>query len=355
MGVRVKLLSIFTLLIFPMLFGWCVSSLLNSKNTIIGKYILGNFSIFALIQIIAIPIIFLNNSFAFFKKIFTIVICVITLVGIVFIFIRKQRIVLKKIKLSEIVIILVTFSFCFLFIKNASLYQYIDDDDSRFVVNAVDIVETDRLFLTNPCTGEELIDFSLGDSYKDICSPWAIYFALVSASLNCSVSIVVHTILPMFLSILAMAVWYEFSKCLFKDNIVLNCSFLIIMLIFNMFGYSFDKTELSKYQTTVSKFMLRPWQGKSLVAYAGIPTIYMYMFKYYDDSNIQNIFSIFIVNLGLCLLSGNGIVIGAIVIGVFSLIYSIIKRNPIILFRLLPLATPNAMYYLIGQIIRTLK
>ena len=34
--------------------------------------------------------------------------------------------------------------------------QHTDYDDSRFVVNAVDMIRTDRMFLTNPSTGREL-------------------------------------------------------------------------------------------------------------------------------------------------------------------------------------------------------
>ena len=51
--------------------------------------------------------------------------------------------------------------------------------------------------------------------------------------------------------------------------------------------------------------------------------------------------------MGMCLLSGMGIVIGAIIIGCFALGYSICKKDLKTLIYILPLAIPNAMYFIL--------
>lgn len=70
--------------------------------------------------------------------------------------------------------------------------QLTNADDSRFVVNAVDTVRTNRMLLTDVNTGQE-IAYWTGDLYKDVISPWAVFAAYLSKITGISAASMMHT------------------------------------------------------------------------------------------------------------------------------------------------------------------
>ena len=72
--------------------------------------------------------------------------------------------------------------------------------------------------------------------------------------------------------------------------------------------------------------------------------MYMSMFDYFKKNSIYNALTILIVNLAMCFMSANGIVIGAVMIGCFAVVYSILQRKWYTLLLLL-FTYPNVVLY----------
>jgi len=197
--------------------------------------------------------------------------------------------------------------------KSIITLQHTDFDDSRFVALAGDILETGRLYRTDPATGNILMSFT-GEIVKDITSVWALNAALMSYFTGIKPVIVFHSIYPVYISALITCVYYRLGKVFFKESTLYAAVFTFAVWVVNIFGY--------KSVYTAETFLtVRLWQGKAVVAGFGVPLVfYLFTQLYKKYSNLMSIFLAFCVSLGMCLMSGNGIVIAPVTIGVLTVI-----------------------------------
>lgn len=111
--------------------------------------------------------------------------------------------------------------------------QLTNDDDSRFVVNAVDIVRSNRLLLTDVNTGGALVTW-IGDLYKDVVSPWPVFCAYISKMTGVHVATMMHTILPPVLIFIACCVYWLLAEEFLKENRFINL-YLCVLYCYLMF------------------------------------------------------------------------------------------------------------------------
>lgn len=348
--------SIFALGIVPILVGHSFCTILNKDKKLSYYFIYGVAVIFAFLEFVSVPSILIRKSFTFVYKglLLFIVLCVIA--GIAFRIYKKDFDFeipdfrdLDYIKIAFVAFVII---FCLFFLKQTILHQNVNDDDSRFVVNSVDILETNKMFLTNPATGERIDDFTLGDSYKDVIAPWALYVSALSKFTKIRVVTMAHSIMTTQLYVLCMVVWWVFAgKVLKKEDVILQGSFLILILLMAMHGN--DRGD-GLVNTVFMKFLYRLWQGKALLASAGIPMMYISLFDYYKKNKWQNIAAVFITNLAICFMSSNGVVIGSVMIACFCFAYTVSDLN-LWHLRLLPLVLPNALLYFISNHVKGIE
>ena len=341
-------LSVVISLLIPYFIGVSICYLLKLEKYHSRFFMVGSATVFALIQLFAVPSIFLQVSFSALYYIVVLCCAVLAVFGAIILFI-KRPFSFKGKKALNTVLTLIAIVFCLWFLNKSVHYQHIDEDDSRFVVNAVDMLEKNTMFLSDPSTGERLDFFTLHDSFKDAVSPWAVYLATVSRFTGISVVSMAHTIMPISLMLLAMCTWWSFIGVFTKNDSMYQSMFLILMLLFAL------NVNWGSGETVLIKFMVRLWQGKAVVASSGIPMMYLALFDFYEKSDAGTLFEILIFNLAICLMSANGIVIGAVMIGVFSLAYAVIKKKYSIMIKLLPMAIPNGLYYVISTIIKSFR
>jgi len=224
--------------------------------------------------------------------------------------------------------------------------QHVDADDSRFVVNAMDMLRTDKLFLTNPATGKEVETF-VREVNKDVVSPWSVLPAAIAFWIGTKPSVVFHNVLPVLLIILASFAYYQIGNRFFRTDTGLKCFFVFLVWVVNIFGY------YSIYSSETF-ILTRGWQGKSVVASFGIPMMLYFLLCIYDQPNRRSAYvGAFAMDLALCFMSGMGIVIGAIMLGCYGLAYTIAKKRISVGVRLLLMCIPNAAYYLIYILLRS--
>ncbi len=311
----------FLLLIVPLFTGVAICKLLTIKKGLVSSYLVGTFTEWAVFQIVSVPLVFLKQNFKLVVIIVSFIIGCLCLYGFYTLITEKKVKKKRKIQYSD--------WFAFFLMIGAYLYiaisfftlQHTDADDARFVVNAVDIVRTNRMFLTNPSTGAEISRF-WGDMHTDAVSPWAVYIAYLSKLTKVPVAIIAHTILPQVFLVCMVCVYWLLADNYFPENRFAVNSVVFLALLVNIFG-------VGKGEWNAEAFaMVRIWQGKATLAAVGVPTLFLGCAWIYKNSEgWKKYIFLYFVSFAVCLMSGMGIIIGGIFIGLFGLIYGIMKKK----------------------------
>lgn len=198
--------------------------------------------------------------------------------------------------------------------------QHSNGDDSRLVVEAVDIENTNRLFLTDYGTGQALTDFA-GTLRHDLFSSWTAYIAYIARMTATPVAIIAHSVLPqVFILCLICAYWVVaerfFGKSRFEKHAMVFLALLVCV-------YSGRSTMIAE-----GFFIRRPWQGKAMVAGIMIPSMYLALTNICDHLKEWRAYLlVYMVMLAVCFMSAMGIILGSILCGAFGLAYGIQYRS----------------------------
>lgn len=330
------LLAVLVLLVVPVFVGNEICGVLEQEITIAKSFLMGTVSMWGICQIVAVPLILLKQSF-FAVVIILVIICTVLIADGVY-HKRFFRFAFKANTVWEKLAMIMMFSAMGVLVAGAVFLQHTDADDSRFVVNAVDIVRTNKMFLTNPATGEPLSMWE-GELIKDVTSPWAVFIAYCAKLTGIHPAIMAHTILPPVLYILAGCVFWLLSDEFFEE-VIYRCVFVCFAILLNIYGYC-------SIYSAETFFMVRIWQGKAVVAGIGIPLlILMFLWIYRQNMPERSIIILlFLTEIAVCLLSGMGVVIGAIMTGCYGFVYGIIKKDWKQMIAMWCCAIPNAVYY----------
>ena len=311
---------IFLLVLVPLVLGVFVARLFKFETiTLTNCFCIGTFFQWGLFQLVSVPFILLRSSFTALVW----AISILYLVLAAFTFLMKDKIrpswnikfngVLEKILFACLIVV---FLLALYFLV---VYQHIDDDDSRFVVNIVDTIRTNSMLLTNPATGEAIPVWE-GELLRDVASPWAIFQAYVSYLSGIHGTIFAHSVQPVALFLLLFAVQWEISKVFVGEKLIDRCLFCLFIWVLLWFG--------NYNGWTAEAFTLyRIWQGKAVVAGIGIPYMIGLLISYYQEEKKQLLFALLICNFAMCLLTNMGILFGCFLVGVFGLVYGIAKRK----------------------------
>lgn len=304
-------------IIIPIILGMIPTHFIKSEtNNIIYSLVIGYFILFAILQIISIPMIFAFLTLDTLMYTICAVIgglCIISII-INFKYIKeylKNNIEnVKKLPLSTIVAIVLIGIQAFALFR----YAHIDDDDAFYVATATAAVETNTLYRYTALEGYE--ELNLPTRY--VLSPFPMYTALMSRLTSIHPAILAHTIFPMVFIPLAYCVYTLIANKLFKkDKNSINL-FLIILSIISIWGnYSI--------RSNFSFLLMRIWQGKSILANIMLPSIILMFYNCIseDKNNIWNWIVLIITMTACCLFSEMGLAFAPMILGVISLVLAI--------------------------------
>lgn len=319
------------LIAVPLLTGGFILKRCRAGQNPVLVYLVGMFYEWAVFEVIAVPCIKLKTSLT----LVTVIWCVVmgsTCLAELFCLIRRREYLIYKPEwfdfmevckkstwlcrgLFVLMIFLVGFQMYMYF-----FYQHIDTDDARFIANAVAAWDSDTMLLTHPNTGE-ILDEPIGELKKDAVSPWMIYIAMLARLVFIHPTILAHTVLPVFLVGMGYGAYWLVGNAMLKKDLAKTSLFVILVCIFNMFGYT------SLYNAATF-FLTRIWQGKSVVAGVMIPFIFALMLLMEGDyANKRWNAVALIVTSASCLLSGMGLIFSALMIGCFVFVYALQKRS----------------------------
>jgi hypothetical protein len=321
------LLWILMLLVLPTCAGYAACRFLRLPRSIPTCYLGGTFVQWALIQCFSVPMTLLKLGFVPLTWAISVSMGLLAMFGInLFMRDRRSRAnrpLKDRIKgwKPEAIFALSALVVAYLYLAwNCARYAHIDLDDARFVVSAVDIESTARLFLTDFGTGMPVADFA-GTLRHDLFSPWAVYIAYVGRMTMTSPTVIAHSVLPQALMLAALSAWLliaqrQFDGRRFEKYGVPFIAILLIMYCGNR-GY-----------TAESFFLRRLWQGKAVVASIGIPTMYLVLTRCgHKPEGWRPCLPIYIVALAMCLMSAMGFIICCMLCGAFGLAYGIQGRK----------------------------
>ena len=344
--------AVLFMLILPTLGGIPICALIKKRYTLSSAYMLGLLSELAFCQLIFVPLVLIRLSFVACANVLLIFIITMALLGayLYWIYIKYGRKVQPPKEpagwdIADIVLFVGMIALIVFILYNTIVLQHTDDDDSRFVVNAVDMMRTNKLFLTDPATGARL-SYWKGELAKDVTSPWAIYPACIARWTGVRPVAAFHSLIPVQVVILASYVYYALAERLFPGERMSKSMFVIFVWMINLYGfYSLYCGE--------TFLMTRGWQGKSIVAGVGIPALIMLFLDIYQDQTQRSSYVLLILlNLAMCLLSGMGIIIGGIMVASFTIVYALEKKSTEIVVWGMLICLPNILYYAIYTIVK---
>jgi len=140
-----------------------------------------------------------------------------------------------------------------------------------------------------------------------------------------------------------MCAFWVISKELFKNDITNRCIFMCFVVLLNVYGY------YSIY--SAETFMLtRIWQGKATVASVAVPTMLLLCMWLYENEKSYGYYIILaLMDIGMCLMSGMGVIIGALILASFGLVYGFVKRKLWITLLMWMMCIPNAVYFVVNE------
>ena len=341
----------------PIFMGYAFNVLLQGKKNndfIISKnYIIGYLLIWSTIEVVSIPVTLLKVSYII-VIILTLAICVIFVgVGLCS-FIKytvDNRLEIKKsflslVKKKENIIGSIVFlgSFvCFLYMLETT--YFFDEDDSRFVVNAIDIVRTNRILATDPTTGLPLSN-NYDDFHKDLIGQWASFLAFPSKIFGLNVTIFAHIIYPVIASLLLLSVLWQLFD-LFDPNNRQNYLNKCLMETVAIALYSFGYYSLRAPETFT---IIRVWQGKATLASIGILILIMIsMIIYYEESYKYGFTLLFLAVISTCLMTSMGVIISGCLVAVYGAYISFIKKDIRCLLLFITCCIPLLVLFLLSK------
>ncbi|WP_026509482.1 MULTISPECIES: DUF6077 domain-containing protein [unclassified Butyrivibrio] len=228
-----------------------------------------------------------------------------------------------------------------------------DGDDSYYVVESLLAQQTDVMNTILPYTGS-----STSLDIRHAMAVFPLWIAFIARMSGIHATIVSHTIMPFLIIPLVYLIYLEIGRILFGARQDMIPVYMLFISLFAMFGNT-------SIYTPETFFMMRTWQGKAMVANFVIPFIFWLFLWLFDDcrkpgflwkeetkGGIRSIRNsawilLFLLNMAAGIMSSMGIVFGAGLIGLLSLLLLIYTRDLKVIIKAALSVIPTGVYLLI--------
>lgn len=222
-------------------------------------------------------------------------------------------------------------------------YEHSDDDDARFIAEAVSAVVHDSMYQDSPIEADFMY-WDVGEVRKDLTSPWAMFLAMQSNICGLAPAVLAHSYLPFFLILLCYGLYALIGSELFGGDREKTALFLIFLSVIHLFGYT-------STHTLASMLLLRIWQGKAVCASFLLPLLFYLFCRILKGKGTAETALLYVTAAGGCMLSGIGIVTSPIVVMIYGIVDFCRHRKWKRLLAVWGAALPCAVflgYYLFG-------
>ena len=282
--------------------------------------ICGYVLLFAVFELLALPLIFTRQSFAVLKYSYEILVCVLALAGVIFAWKnkknradgaeRKKSLSRKKIPAAMwLAFLLVAIQ------MGAYVFGMATDlDDAFYVATATTTLETNGMFTYDAYTG--MLASYLPARY--VFAPFPILLAFYSDMVHMHAAVVAHTVEPVFFLLISYLVYWKIGRKLFdKDDRKVGL-FLLFLVLIQMFSY------YSVY-TQGTFLSIRIWQGKACLASVFLPLLlYLGIGIILEKEQEYSWLLLLLADISCCLLSSMGIILACMML-VILLIMGLVR------------------------------
>lgn len=346
------------LLVIPFCIGLLPVYLLPEKDRTPGMIFLsGYFVMFALFELVGIPIVILvtYNSFSLLSNLFMALSIVFALAGAgLTLFSRKKGYKLslwkkedfRKTGLEEkicflIFFLLLAFQMYMLFTRAS-----FDGDDAYYGVQGVIAQQLDSLYRINPYTGR-----SAPLDVRHALALIPVYEAFIGRMSGIHATIIAHSVIPLVFLPLTYLVYFQIGRRLLHNKKDMLPMFMIVMALLQMFG------NVSIY-TNETFLLTRTWQGKSLTGNFVLPAVFLIFLSLFDEESERAVskragFWILLacINLAAGVSSSLAVLLSALLTAGLAVLFAVYKRRFGILIKAGLTCIPSAVYVLIYLII----
>ena len=340
---------LFILLIVPEILGLLITRFMKEKNIFLN-FLIGYVIEFSVLQLLAIPMIFLKMKYRTLLYSYSSIIGLIFLISVI---INAKNIkneiigFVKNLKFSKIfnksntlvyaVILLIGIQIAF-----SILFTHNDKDDAFYIGTAVTSIYENNMYIVGPENG-----FWYGNvPSRYILAPFPMYVAIVSSITNTSPVIVSHTVLQPIFIFLTYVVYILIAQRIFKNNKTDVNLFLIFLNLIFLFGNISTRTNFTL-------MFFRIWQGKAILASILIPALW-FAFSYCidEDNKFINWFLIFLIILSSCLVTEMGIVLAPFSLMLLSIVFALKNKKISYIFKSMVCIIPCIVYLIIYFVIK---
>lgn len=328
----------------PSLLGVVMLRRWEKEYDLLDMVLCGYILIWAVMQLIAVPMIYLRQSFQAFCGL-TVVLLILFLGIAIW---RDRKNVFKRYCFAVKQLVkgdFPTILFRLLVLAQAiyvSCCYLVNDDDAFYVASAQTSLDTDTMYVFDPYTGDPFVSFPA----RYVLSPFSLFVAFMSRMVGVKAPAMAHTFLPFVFIILVYVVYKQWARFLFQDNQKAQTVFMyFVMLVYAFCDY-----------TTRARGMMmfsRIWQGKAVLATILLPLILVFGMRMIRDTLLKRQwYFLFLLMLASCLVSSMGIMLAAIELGICGIIASLYQRNWKTLLYTVLCCIPNGIYAIIYILIR---
>jgi len=339
---------ILLLILAPFGTGLIINRYIDEENRSLGvTYVAGFLILLAAFQLIAVPVVFMDPwGFEIIVDLFTIVTTLLTgmgIIGIMHYWRREGQIFPKSIRWKERDRLeraqwILVFALIGLQLFMAVTHAFFDGDDAYYVVQSVITDETNTLYRILPYTG-----MSTSLDMRHSMAVFPLWIAYIARMTGIHATIVSHTVLPVFLIPLTYIIYYEIGKKLFREKPEQLPSYMIFICLLQIFG------NVSIYNNATF-FLMRTWQGKSMLANVIFPGIFMILLWLFDGEPEKRElrsgmwFLLSMVNIVAAMMSTASVFLNSFLIVVMAVVFSLQEKNVKILFKMAACCIPCVVY-----------
>lgn len=323
------------------------------KNTIAFPMVCGFITMFAVFEVLAMPMILLQKPFHVLYMTWLISIWMITIMSFILNFkdivktFQSSVERLRTVTVKEFIVW--TTAVCLVLFQTWLLAgnMHTDTDDARFVAEAMEAYELDTMLQYHPITGE-FLGAPIGEMNKDIQAPFPFVYALLGKLFLMIPTIVAHVVMPMLLIPLAYIVYYLIGKYLLKGSRLYTALFLCLLSLIHLFSFE------SFYAAGYSLLAII-WQGRSVLAMIILPLTWYLLMRLTDSENKKESIWYYLLLCCTLIVACMTSTMSALFVPILTAAYmviNVVKRRKLTPFLLvIPLWIPSIVSILLYKVI----
>ena len=333
------------------------SSLKREDDRLAECMVTGYLMMFAVCQIISIPMILLEVHFSVFCRILAAVYLILAVLGLL----RGRTWLAENIRemmknighhawtvYAAVAAVLVQ---AYYYVQ----YMVTNLDDAYFVAVATTAIETDTMYRFSPYTGRAVTGFNL----RYCLSPFSMLQAFLSKCLGVHPSTLDHTIMAPALVIVAYLVYISMGKLLFTAESITEEKKESREKMIGLFLLFLSMVHVTSYycmRNQGSVLLVRIWQGKATLASVLIPFLFYHCYRMAQKPQEKgNTAILLMAGFSCCLVSSMGIVLPMVMMGIFALLFGVFRKNGRYVANMMTGCIPGILYGVLYIVLKALK